>query len=610
MNKQKQIRLGIMMPRAKNTTYANSQTWRNMLLQVGNNFAQRRGLLDSYGLLPFLVSGENRAASATSLSLDFSELDRQLNSSDGKVRRVTRRFLPRYKSDDNAELSFNRCEKGGQKQNYKVDEIAISKEFTTVPLLIETKDLLCLPEDLSTHVAQRFANWVADFETSLSIAVGKDIATGGYIGGWAGQYEPSPGTPVSVPLFGTYNGVNAVNPIGYATIDELLRQTGVGNREKVLIGGTKVTTYEMIAGIRSANTPAGLGAAANGLRTIRDVNIGKKLGDPDLALLLTPGALQVAFANYYKGDFMQALEARPGLPQYISFPSPLMDGVTYDMAVTVEEDCSTRQPTYNWTFKLFAYYEIVGVPGCVSNDPCLAGVTDVHKVKIVCDNSTACAIPNDCCDYDATSQPFNSTDCTLDTCVTACMAAYNASKAKLTTFSATGTTAELVSGVKINGVITNFSAAYDLTVAGNIPLVKAQLQAALGTNGTVIVANTGWTFTILAAANVSEIQFVAGDGTPITFTKGAAADYCILESYAIPSTGATVSTIAWAIGAVNIAAGAPSAQLPTTTGIFGTYGKVFVQKTVSTVAANAVVTMTMVDSVACTNALTGEKVIY
>ncbi len=557
-----------------------ADAWKIVDLSLNNLNGMRSKPSPSIGLLALLTSEANKSASAVKLG-QVQTIDK----GDGKVYKVTRRFFPRLGEASANGLEY--CPTGGTGIKPVVDEIEIKNRTTSQKVVIDDELLRCILENKADYQNSYVNEVLRNHINKLGKEVATKVAVGGYIGNFVKcDCDDAPVVIKNLPLF-LASGLG-INPVGESIIDSDRKQAEI-EEQLILVGGTLVDQYRKARQIASGNDNGFNASLLDITQSIYyDTNVSAAFGDPDMALAMTPGALQLITYSKHKGQFMKAFDTQ--LRETVIDP---WMGLEHDVVVSYEL-CGPEVVMY---IQFETNWEIVGMPKCWSQDCKFDGVLDVFAYKVVCADTGYCDITPAC----GSAAPLNPTDAAFcnsaDECAEPCRALFFSQEVEGEFF--TGSAIEVTDAIaiQINGVVFTLPASYDTSTSAGANAYLAAVKAALASSNSIYSVTGGWDGTdgldiqIFANSAVISVVIISAAGSDVALT-GSSETFTNVYSASVPSTGATLTNLAWTLPSATTFAGAPTAQINGEVGVFGIYTNFY---TSLAGAAQLIIT----DSVAC-----------
>ena len=553
----------------------------------------RMGLSMQTGVLQFLLSDRNRNAGM----FDARAIEAKLNNPDGKKVLVRRKFRPIRTTKEITGSPRNYCPPDAEPAAPpKEDVIQLGYDYSELLMRFSESQLRTagVGETIAESVAEEFARSFVAHENTFAAVVVKRILTGGLIGNFKN------GTAIKdLPLY-LANG-KALNPVAMVYLNQWLSEVGV-NDSPALIGGSLVQAYNSVRSFASPHQD-GFNPARGALdvEAITDYNVPNVLGNADHAIVAAPGALQLFTYNMHKGEFVSK-ENDPNTRRY-RIVSPFT-GIEWDAYWVRSRNCDTGD--WEWSIYLSLIWDVVGLPACWSDDACMAGVTDVWKVNVVCEDSGVCDIDRGEACIDAANLPLAvdtvSFPASATLCAQPCRLILNTQQilnARRHDLSSSSTDA--VIGINFGGSTLNFETPITLGDLAGSTALKAAVQTAIGSAG-VVVAGTfsspNTTLSIITDGSVAGVELIIDDAANIELTTTTIAKACRVTSTLRPSTGATSSSLRVVHGAIDVT-GAPTAAFTQTDSV-GIFSDFFVLGETPFTFGNTI-TVTYTDSASCTD---------
>jgi len=519
---------------------------------------KRMMLSNQTGLLQFLLSPGNKAAAL----FDAREIERILENPQGRKMVIRRTFRPIKTFADVGTKSRDYCAPVNAENEPKKEQVSeLGFDFHGTLMSFKDSMMRKAPKDdtIAQEMADIFIRKLIAFENTFAATVTKRILSGNLVGNFKDG-----STVKDLPLY--QNNLNAVNPVAAVMMNQWMQEVGLSDTP-VLVGGTMVSAYPQIRKIASPNLAGFDPSRMDDIMTIGDLSVPGYYGttEPDVALMIAPGALQLFTRPTHIGEFV-ANENDPNSRRYL-LTSPFT-GLTWDAYWKRGRECANGD--FEIEIELSLIWDVLGLPSCWSDDACMAGVKDVWKVNIVCDDTTICDIDRSTICLDVENLPLNPdtivTDPSSVLCANPASLILNISEmtnARQHTVATASTDA--VIGLVFGGSTLNFLTPITLGDAPGAAALKLAVQAAIGMGGVVVASSfstPNTTLTIITDDSIAQVELIVDDAANIELATTVIAKACRVKSIVAPSTGATSSTLRIVHAAIDttLAFGAAIAQ--------------------------------------------------
>lgn len=562
-----------------------SDAWK--IIETGINPTQdglRADVSPNIGLLRLLASTEN--ANASRFKLGNVQV---VDQGDGKVYKVSRRFMPRKSETDDLSGAIY-CPTAGEAVTPKTDVVDIKNFHRSHVVEIDNGVLRCLKENRQEFTDHNVLETLRVYLNILGQKVSKYVAQNKV--GLFRSCDCSAGD-ASHPLPLYKADGQGINPAGEFTLERDRLEAELSDNF-ILIGGTILSNYRKYHDLQTGND---LGVDASRLMISNsiyyDTNFQTELGDANSVLAMPAGALQ--FISYAKnqGDFAEEFDD----DMRTTYVDPIF-GLTHDVNMSVQK-CGDEIKRFIW-FSI--NWDVVGMPECWSEDCRDAGVTDVYHYIVECSDLGACDIvPN--CGNDRSSGEQVDPFCESATeCEVSCSARFGTDCGEYTRHGGAGAlTDTAVSAFRVNGGgDVALSQAYDLTDATDSANFLAELKIKLGMFGGVTLVSgrfdTAQTFLeIFTNVSVTSIELVDDTAGAVTLPD-VTGNYIHVYSQSTPSTGATITDLSWVTPDTTAFNGAAGVSIGVVADFYGDYDEFFAETT-----ENGTYQLTITDSAACGN---------
>jgi hypothetical protein len=514
------------------------------------------------GLLQLLVSAANKSASQVKLGNVQA-----VEQGNGKVYKVSRRFFPRL-SESNA-TSLEYCPTDGDVVKPLYDEIEITNKTVSQKIKIDDELIRCIKESRADYQNSYVNEVLRNHINRLGKEVATVVANNGFIGSFVKCDCADPAvTSKSLPLF-LSSGLG-INPVGESILDSDRKQAEI-EQQLILVGGTLLDQYRKARVIASGNDNGFDASLLEITRSIYyDTNLPAALGNTSDIIAMAPGALQLVTYAKNKGQFTYDFEDQ----MRTTVVDPWL-GIEHDVVMSYVK-CNDEIELY---IQFATNWAVVGMPKCWAVNDCLFdGVLDVFKYEVVCADTGYCDI-EPACGFVAAPNATDATFCeSADACEVACNALFYSKSVTGELFYGISVDKTDAVAIQINGLPFSVGGSFDTGTEAGANNFVAAAQTALASVNSIYTVAGGWdgtalTIYVFANDTVTSVVIVSAATTDVALTNSTET-YINVYSASTPSTGATLTDLAWTLASATFN-GAPNDQILNENTAFGTYANFY-----------------------------------
>jgi hypothetical protein len=542
-----------------------ADAWKIIDLSLNNNNGMRSMPSPNIGLLQLLVSAANKSASQVKLG-NVQAVDQ----GNGKVYKVARRFFPRLSESSATSLEY--CPTDGEVVKPLYDEVEIKNKTVSQKIKIDDELIRCIKESRADYQNSYVNEVLRNHINKLGKEVSTVVANGGFVGNFVKCDCNSPAvTSKSLPLF-LSSGLG-INPVGESILDSDRKQAEI-EQQLILVGGTLLDQYRKARQIASGNDNGFDASLLDITRSIfYDTNLGAAFGNANEVIAMAPGALQLITYTKNKGEFTYDFEDQ----MRTTVVDPWL-GIEHDVVMSYVK-CNDEIELY---IQFATNWAVVGMPKCWAQNDCLFdGVLDVFKYEVVCADTGYCDIEPACGAVGAPTATDAAFCESAEACEVACQANfYNKTVTGEYFYGEEIDVADAVA-IQINGLPISVGGTFDTGTEAGANNYVAAVQAALTAAGYVYSVSGGWdgtglTLNILTTAAVTSVVIVSATGADVALSV-ITNTYVNIYDASTPSTGATITDLAWTLAGPVTFNGAPTESVIGVVNVIGVFGNLFVK---------------------------------
>jgi hypothetical protein len=365
-----------------------------------------------------------------------------------------------------------------------------------------------------------------------------------------------------------------INPVGESILDSDRKQAEI-EQQLILVGGTLLDQYRKARVIASGNDNGFDASLLDITRSIYyDTNLPAALGNTSDIIAMAPGALQLITYAKNKGQFTYDFEDQ----MRTTVVDPWL-GIEHDVVMSYVK-CNDEIELY---IQFATNWAVVGMPRCWAVNDCLFdGVLDVFKYEVICADTGYCDI-EPACGFVAAPNATDATFCeSAEACEVACNALFYSRTVEGELFYKYNLDVTDAVAIQINGLPFSVGGIFDTGTEAGANGFIAAAQAALASVNSIYTVAGGWdgtdlTILVFGNSTVTSVVIVSATGSDVALTVSTET-YINVYSASTPSTGATLTDLAWTLASATFN-GAPNAQILGVGTAFGTYANFYASLT-------------------------------